>query len=125
MEERERKLEELRSWALEYGSDLLKARIQEGFEWADIAGREYAAQFLAGFEIQSIREDAQIKERRRPSLGEIEALRSVRKALGDKGRAGLVRVVTWDRWGNPRSRVLIKAEVRTPIGEKILYVKII
>jgi hypothetical protein len=117
--ERERGIENLRAWAIENGSELLRARIEEGFEWIDLAKKEYALQFLSDFEIVSLPREGEIKERNKPSIEEINALRSVRNALGDKGRARLVRLVTYDE-----SVTLVEVEVETPVGKKVLYVKI-
>lgn len=47
---KEIKKQEIRSWALANGSELLKARIEEGFNWFDLANTEYIkSQMPEGF----------------------------------------------------------------------------
>lgn len=92
----------LRQWALEQGSELLRTRLEEGFEWRELALREFSAARL---------EEAGLKPKRylpetvglapggeaplrllrvqEPGLESLRRLREVRSRLPD-GKAGLV-----------------------------------
>lgn len=70
----------LRTWALEHGSDLLRARIAEGFKWRSLASTEYFALHTPdGFTTKSGADE--VDERKYPDLSEIQALRTFQAAL--------------------------------------------
>lgn len=78
--------EALRQWALVSGSELLKARIADGFEWEGLAESEYAQnvvdQIAVGLEEAPSPDgygDADVKGRTTPTLDEITSLRHVRQ----------------------------------------------
>lgn len=78
----EKEAEELTdcTWALEHGSDLLRARIAEGFKWRSLASTEYFALHTPdGFTTKSGADE--VDERKYPDLSEIQALRTFRAAL--------------------------------------------
>lgn len=70
----------LRTWALEHGSDLLRARIAEGFKWRSLASTEYFALHTPdGFTTKSGADE--VCERKYPDLSEIQPLRTFQAAL--------------------------------------------
>jgi len=82
----------LEKWAKAHGSELLLARLEEGFDWKALARQEYVVNVLADAKLPAgIREGeaAGWNERDKPELAEIEKLREARKALGDKATVTL------------------------------------
>ena len=77
----------LRTWADSNGSDLLKARIADGFEWVGLAEREYANSVVSdmGEEVDAPEyESVKASERTTPTLEEIHRLREIRKGIEGK-----------------------------------------
>lgn len=81
-EEREKaaRTENLRSWAQEHGSLLLKERIAGGFSWAELAETEFNTQHLpAGFIPVNDDSIEKYKDRTIPDLTEIQALKNAQR----------------------------------------------
>lgn len=84
--------EALKQWALAAGSEWLKARIEEGFEWEGMAEQEFGQQTVDGLALDL--EDASSgpegyesgspSERTTPTLEEIQALRTARQRAEGK-----------------------------------------
>jgi hypothetical protein len=76
---------ELLKWAELYGSELLRARVDGGYEWVKLARQEYAdravAPLKAHYRPSEERERVQVKERPTPDLAEIRALEQARTLL--------------------------------------------
>jgi hypothetical protein len=82
--------ERLREWALEHGSELVKARLEDGYQWTGLARREYAASVVE--QVRCGLADApefkgEAEDREAPTLAEIQALRNVRAAIKAAGLA--------------------------------------
>ena len=83
--------EDLQVWAVTTGSELLRARIQEGFTWKPLARHEFAAARYAILcaavpELRELRENndltrGEAADRTTPTLIEIRVLRAAKKAL--------------------------------------------
>jgi hypothetical protein len=77
----------LKAWAAAHGSELLRARIAEGFAWLSLAEAEYGAAIVARLpygeccEAPDGYERDKAEQRTTPTLEEIEALRRVRTAI--------------------------------------------
>jgi len=70
----------LLTWALEHGSEVLRARIAEDFKWRSLAEREFCDLHTPdGFTEESGAD--KVEERNHPDLSEIQALRTFRAAL--------------------------------------------
>ena len=79
----------LLAWAKENGSELLKARIEDGFTWEGLAEAEYAdatiAKLQLGLEVADApnNHESEVKERTTPTLEEINILRAANKRIED------------------------------------------
>lgn len=101
-EEKEKKalagLEKLKDWATANGSPLLKARIENGFEWVDLARREFAKSVVkATVEKHHLDDVTEAKsdncdDRNTPTLEEIQILVELRKEIGDRGSVDILRM---------------------------------
>lgn len=92
-----RKIEDtMREWAARHGSELLRARIEGGFEWLPLAENEW---FDANTPSGYIQDDAidDLKPRTTPDLDEIQALRAA-KAAGIAARLCWYTDTPADRW---------------------------
>ena len=87
LDDQEKQLEEFRQWALNYGSETLRLRVEEGFKWQPLAEKEWAYYMLAKSGIQDTPLEgmpeytASIGECPQPSAQEIKLLRHFRSAL--------------------------------------------
>jgi hypothetical protein len=119
----------LQSWAISHGSKLLRARIEENFDWHALARREYTDQTLeaAGLPHGYLWQDG-CAERTKPTLGEIDLQRQYRAALGEKatvGLAWLAEAVDYDYdhdyepkpWG--KAQAALDVEITTPDGKTV------
>ena len=134
-EEKERHdagIAELRQWASAHGSDLLAARIADGYEWIGLAEREWAAQQVCGLGAECDRPgDCDENERTTPTLPEIQKLRHVRSLLDSThATAKLVwcvyTVENDDEYGSTGDtsevkRAEVKVTVTCPTGREIEY----
>lgn len=74
----------LREWSLAHGSELLRARITDGFEWLALAQQEYVDSAVKGIDLPKAPSEAgdadkvESKDREHPSLAEILLLRDLR-----------------------------------------------
>lgn len=95
--------EELAQWARQHGSPLLQARLEEGFEWLDLAHWEYAQALLAELGVEDYERvqgltalggsptpQLQLQPSTEPSLASIQALRHWRQKVGDRADVQLV-----------------------------------
>ncbi len=74
--------EKLRQWALENGSRTLKARIEDGFNWFDLAHEEYFLHMLPeDFRFQGEYDTDECWDYNNPTLQHILTLRSVRNTF--------------------------------------------
>jgi hypothetical protein len=88
----------LREWAVAHGSELLRARIEDGFEWKGLAEQEYsrAAVDALGIDAEEVSdtpagflyEDSE--ERTTPTLAEIALLRRIRSKASEFTTAKLL-----------------------------------
>lgn len=119
----------LKAWSGEHGSELLKARIEDGFEWLGLAEREYANFVVAslGDEIEIPDHDTQKEsERTTPTIDEIKRLRAVRNSIeGKPAKAELVwaeyteKKEEYDDEDAETKRTEIKVTVTCPTGREI------
>lgn len=135
-EEKEKKalagLEKLKDWATANGSPLLKARIENGFEWVDLARREFAKSVVkATVEKHHLADVTEAKSddfeyRDTPTLEEIQILVELRKEIGDRGAVYLVRVkYTDDIDGSESWYTEAEVEVKCPDNySKTLYYRV-
>lgn len=109
----------LREWAEANGSDLLKARIADKFEWIGMAEKEFTASVVVelGEEIDiPDHEKNEELERTTPTLPEIQRLREVRKLLEEKpARCELI----WATYDNEIKRAELKVTVTTPTDRDV------
>ena len=95
----------LKAWAYAYGTDLLKARIEGGFAWVDLALQEYADHVFSGVTIpdgwsadgaadETLNDCESVKQSPAltPGLAEMNLLKQVRKQLQGKGTAELAQL---------------------------------
>jgi hypothetical protein len=101
--EEQAKEDALKAWALEHGTPLLQARVQDGFEWKGLARQEFADAFVRAHlngipEAESPDWDFKFRDgdRTAPDLEEIAFLRGVRKRLQGTGAAGSLRWVRYE-----------------------------
>lgn len=131
------KIARLRDWAEAHGSDLLRARIADQYEWQSLARREYADMVIAAIAVDLPPADdpsaqdgwtASNSDRDRPTLAEIEAVRDVRKRAADAGCpvAVSLRWMTYspgdddaDEAGERIQRTEILIEIETPDGQSV------
>jgi hypothetical protein len=123
-----------RQWAKIYGSDLLKARIEEKFAWEELAEQEYADQLVISLEIKLkycpetpegyLSNEA--RERTTPTLEEIQQLKDIRAKAEGKPIAVALNWATYapDEDGDeiePLGRPEIMVTVTCPNGAKKQY----
>jgi hypothetical protein len=120
-------VEALKSWAVEHGSPLLRARIEEDFDWPGLARREYADSVLSsvGLPVGYPWGDG-CEDRERPTLEEIETLRRYREALGDRATVSLAwyTPVATDELGypleeQPDGATALVVDVNTPDDKQV------
>lgn len=91
--ERQRRQQEaeaaLQNWGQDHGSELLVARLKEGFDWKGLARREYADNVLSSVGLSPGLPWSDCEDRERPSLSEIDTLRRYRDLLGDRAAVSL------------------------------------
>jgi hypothetical protein len=135
--QRDRRREELRQWALGHGSELLKARVEMGFDWEGLARNEYADGTLfrrLGRRFETADDPfpakARVKPREKPELDEMGALRQLNGLL--EGLAGVAADLKWveydelfdeDEYEDENPRQLVRTELRvrvtTPDGTEV------
>ena len=131
------KVVDLREWAEAHGSDLLRARITEQFEWQSLARREFADAVMAKIagDLQPADDpstqdgwSSEFADRDRPTLAEIQALRDVRdraKSAGCTVTAGLKWMTytcddpSGDEDEEKIQRTEIEIEISTPDGQTV------
>lgn len=130
-------VDRLRRWADQHGSDLLRARIAEEFEWESLAAAEFGehVQTQLGYTAVGIpdgyADEPTAKESKTPSLSDIQALRIVREriaALDVPASASLEWLIYdplrdedgyADPFGpDPLKRTEICVEVKVPTGDR-------
>ncbi len=118
----------LRFWAEANGSELLRARIAEGFEWVGLAEVKWSQAIVACLG-ETAPEGGTAKDRTTPTLEEIAELKRVRGLLGDRATASLLWVThaveSEDEYGGgvvTQEKVTeIEVEVECPTGRLIDY----
>jgi len=112
----------LKEWAGEHGSDLLKARIADGFHWEGLAEHEWSESLVAflGKQIESADTVHCIEESTTPSLDKIHRLRDVRGRLPANAAAALAWL-TYDGEEGRWSRTELKVTVTCPTGRELEY----
>lgn len=93
-------VEELKDWAVANGSPLLRARVEDGYKWLQLAEQEYARSVVDSLGVGLPEEpgcpqgycNPGREERTTPTLEEIEAARRVDKAVEGKGLGDEVSV---------------------------------
>ncbi len=124
--------EAIKSWGMDHGSELLRERIKNGFDFVPLAGKEYAREILAMIQIpteevpNSFSDDyssVQGDERTTPDLAEIRNLRVIldsieRENLSRVASAGLRWITYHDQTGDldDLKRSEIHIEVIDPTG---------
>lgn|GEM_PF-4027647 len=101
-DEKEAKTEAMKRWALEHGTDLLRRRINGGFDWEALARQQFAdvaeiplvaaGFFRIPYPIGEEWPEVSVNPRTTPTLEEIDALEKAQKLLGDAGKASLAHV---------------------------------
>ena len=109
--------EALQAWAVTTGSDLLRARIQEGFTWKPLARQEFAATRYATLctAVPDLRELPEndnlilggIADRTTPTLAEIRVLQAAKKALPTA-----VYDLRWAKYTSEDGKKLAHTELR-------------
>lgn len=77
------KVEALKAWALEHGSDKLKKRIAGEFNWRTLALREKLVSLLPAGDWQPVNTAADCYERENPEEDEMDKLAEVKAAVGE------------------------------------------
>jgi hypothetical protein len=118
----------LKAWAMDNGSDLLKARVDGGYDWTALARNEWIAAQEAALGMEEAEDllgdnDGKIESRNCPTLEEIVAMKSLLSKLPEG--IATARLV-WVKYVEPRdeeyyednqqveSRCEIEVEWRTP-----------
>lgn len=119
-EEKERlkaeRIEQLRTWAMAHGSDLLKARIENNYTWKDLAKQEFAqAHLLEGFTLDT-EYHASGEELDTPSLDEMRACNAVIDQVADSDVYGSTYLVTHRNTHTHTITHSLIVEIRTPVG---------
>lgn len=115
----------LLNWAEAFGSPLLKARIEEKYEWINLAEIEYAKSVIAhlgkeAFDYFAEAASSVSSDRTTPTLGEIEAIKIVREKL--EGKPAEARLLWWVYKFDDESVVKqteINVTVTCPTGREI------
>lgn len=89
--------EALRAWAMESGSELLRLRCEDGYEWEGLARSEWLTTHLAkaGYPEGLPARDVWLDDRDKPNLKELKTARDLRKALEDLGVIVEDSLVVW------------------------------
>lgn len=93
----------LRDWATQNGSELLRERIEGGYNWQSMAHVEYARSVIARipdgdqYDIERAA-DWDISDRNNPGLSEIKALKAVRPFLVGDGPGIRTAELSWCKW---------------------------
>jgi hypothetical protein len=132
----------LRDWATGHGSELLRARIEEGFDWEGLAQTEFSAWVLGTSRDttqaswRKVADEERVRFHARPTLGEIEALRGARAQYD--GRPVSLSLVWVTREEDPdgadadsgdtpstiqRGRCMLSADVTTPDGLVVTWLR--
>lgn len=115
--------EELRQWAIKNGSELLKLRIEEGFNWFDLAHEEW---FLThtpeGWEPQDNYETDECWDYNNPTLEHIQALRDARKVVESPE---LLKCRFADVYGNKTFYYFVAANLKAPTERTFQIVKLL
>lgn len=89
--EEKAKLNQLREWAVQNGSETLRYRVEDGYEWQGLAEREYADSVMASLALglpgagaPDGYKKANEEVRTTPTLKEIQTVRNVRKLAEGK-----------------------------------------
>lgn len=117
------------AWVMEHGSELLRERLANGFEWVSLFEREFAQATLDGIELgkqvdsdQYDGWDVKIKERNTPLLHEIKFLKQARSQFVDKPlTAELVWVTYTSDDGESKSQTELLVTVTCPTRREIVY----
>jgi hypothetical protein len=133
--DKEAGLAALRRWAEASGSELLRARIADGYEWRGLGEREYVADVveslrlaLPGAETPGGYELGESGDRTTPTLAEIWDVRSARKAAAGKPAEVELRWVTYrraagddhpDDGGGEIQRAELVVTVTCPTGRRV------
>ena len=116
----------LRAWAEAHGTELLRARIEDGYDWQSLARREYCLGVLAaGAETErAVSPEAAgvvVEDRDRPDLEEIQAARRI-EALDGVKSARVVLLGRAEDWtGYPETVSAVQAEIQAPDGQACEY----
>lgn len=94
-------IKRLKAWALKEGSDLLKARIEEGFEWQELAETEWYDEFVYKPKMTppqgyvSVTPNVAMFEERAPSLKQINGLKSARYLFSQLNGFSKIDIVSY------------------------------
>lgn len=84
-------IEKLKAWAVQHGSELLKARIASGFSFDALARKEFALSVVSGFVLARDGDCESEESRDTPTLEEIRCFEKIKVAVGDRGTCELRR----------------------------------
>lgn len=125
-EQLEKGLQQLRSWSLKQGSELLVARLEGGFEWSELACREYALHTLSRLGLQDLtvlpttqtlestsRTYTNIRPQKEPRMETLKAYKHMRE-LADAGLEFQIVLVDDPRTGHPLEGVQVSFRLPIP-----------
>jgi hypothetical protein len=125
-EQLERGLQQLRSWGLKQGSRLLIARLEGGFEWTELACREYALNELGRLGLDDLiflpttqtleskdRSYQNVRPQKKPQLETLQVYKRLRE-VGDAGLEFHIVLVDEPRSGRTLEGVQISFKLPIP-----------
>lgn len=120
--------EELKEWAVRNGSDLLKGRAANNFNWLEIAQKEWALANSKGldpdFDEKQLDKADNCWEVKNPTLEQINAFELAKKENPDS-KIGVQRYKFINLYYDEVDyKTLLSCEVETPVGTTVLYKEI-
>ena len=117
-------LTELRTWAEENGSELLRLRIKHGQNWLQLAKQEWAVAHTVNFGLWPYEESVDDYNVKNASLLQLRELETA-KAENPMAEIVIMRSKFADEEAEEAyHRTFLRCEVKTPVGECLLYSEI-
>jgi len=125
IEERKRRVledarEELLSWAVENGSELLKLRIKHNQNWQSLAETEFALSHSAGFSEWKDGEESESWSVNNATLEQLKELEAAEDENPDH-EIYIIRCKFYSEDGDKIHRTYLHCVVKTPVGKVSLY----
>lgn len=119
----EAKKENLRQWAIQNGSDLVKLRIKHGQNWQSLATIEWAKTHSTGFDEWEYDESDDDWGVNNATIEQLKALETAKSENPDH-EVDIIRSKWVDYYGDVIHRTFQRCIVKTPVGKIPLYKEI-